>query len=220
MNKLGIALLALITLFLLLPAGYSSLRGLLLQLNVSWTLSEWAYYATLLILGLLLAVLSVRMSKALFGWKRLIVQVMLAVAPFTIGFAQHPIYEDMIWDLSYDMSAVQSLPDYADVHLVVIAIADCPYCMGAVSQLKALHHRNEALPMRMVVCTADSTWLEPYQQEASGAFEVVMATNMDMLATHAGGQFPAYVLVNDGRPVCRWSNNEWGPLAKDMVEGD
>jgi hypothetical protein len=219
MNNLRTALLALITLCLLLPMGYSSLRGVLLQMGFSWTISEWAYYAVLLILGVLWMLLLPRVSKSLVGWKRRIVQVVLAVAPFAMGFAQHPIYEDMVWDLSHDMSAVQPMPDYADAKLVVIAIADCPYCKRAVSEMKALHERNPNMAMRMVVCTADSTWLEPYVQEANGEFEVVMATDKDMLATHAGGHFPAYVLVRDGKPVCRWSNNEWGPLAKDIVDG-
>jgi hypothetical protein len=218
MNKLRTALLALITFCLLLPMGYSTLRGLLLQMGFSWTISEWAYYIVLLLIGVLWALLVVRMSKALVGWKRWIVQVVLAVAPFAIGFAQHPIYEDMVWDLSHDMSAFVPMPDYSEANLVVIAIADCPYCKRAVSEMKALHERNPNMAMRMVVCTADSTWLEPYEQEANDALEVVMATDMDMLATQAGGHFPAYVLVRDGKPVCRWSNNEWGPLAKDAVE--
>ena len=218
MNKLRTALLALITLGLMLPMGYSSLRGLLLQMGFSWTISEWAYYIALLIVGVLWALLLPRVSKSLVGWKRRVVQVVFAVAPFAIGFAQHPIYEDMVWDLSHDMSAVKPMPDYADANLVVIAIADCPYCKRAVSEMKALHERNPNMAIRMVVCTADSTWLEPYVQEANGVFEVVMASDKDMLATHAGGHFPAYVLARDGKPVCRWSNNEWGPLAKDAVE--
>jgi len=218
MNKIRVALLALITLALLLPMGYSALRGVLLQMGLSWTISEWAYYIVLVLIGVLWSLEVVRMSKSLVGWKRWIVQVVLAVVPFAIGFAQHPIYEDMLWDISHDMSAAKSIPDYAAVNLVVIAIADCPYCKRAVSEMKALHERHPNMAMRMVVCTADSTWLEPYEQEANGAFEVVMATDKDMLATHAGGHFPAYVLVRDGKPVCRWSNNEWGPLAKDAVE--
>lgn len=218
MNKFRVSLLALITLGLLLPMGYSALRGMMLQMGFSWTISEWAYYIALLIIGALWALLLPRISKSLVGWKRLIIQVVLAVAPFAIGFAQHPIYEDMVWDLSHDMSSVQPMPDYSDANLVVIAIADCPYCKRAVSEMKALHERKPNMAMRMVVCTADSTWLAPYVQEANGAIEVVMASDMDMLATHAGGHFPAYILVRDGKPVCRWSNNEWGPLAKDAVE--
>jgi glutaredoxin len=218
MNKLRTALLTLLTFNLMLPIGYSSLRGLLLQMGFSWTISEWAYYIVLLIVGVLWALLLPSASKSLVGWKRRMVQVVLALAPFIIGFAQHPIYEDMVWDLSHDMLAVQPMPDYADANLVVIAIADCPYCKRAVSEMKALHERNPNMAMRMVVCTADSTWLEPYVQEANDAFEVIMASDMDMLATHAGGHFPAYVLVRNGKPVCRWSNNEWGPLAKDAVE--
>jgi hypothetical protein len=116
------------------------------------------------------------------------------------------------------MSKFQATSEYDNTDLLVIAIADCPYCKRAVTEMKALHERKPNLRMRMVVCTEDSTWLEPYTEEAAGVFEVVMAEDMNVLATHAGGHFPAYVLVRDGKPVCRWTNNEWGPVAKDIIE--
>ncbi|MFN5621321.1 MAG: hypothetical protein ACK478_08460, partial [Flavobacteriales bacterium] len=70
MNKLRTALLTLLTFYLMLPIGYSSLRGLLLQMGFSWTISEWAYYIALLIGGALWALLLPRISKSLVGWKR------------------------------------------------------------------------------------------------------------------------------------------------------
>jgi hypothetical protein len=116
------------------------------------------------------------------------------------------------------MSTVETTPDYAGADLVVIAIPDCPYCARAAQDMLLMHKRKPELNMRMVVCTSDSTWLTPYAELAQDAFEVVMASELNVIATHAGGHFPAYVLVHDGKPVCRWTNNEWGPLAKDAVE--
>ena len=181
-------------------------------------LSEWMYYAMLVMLAASLAWTLAQGVNWKYAWKKYTVVLFTAVAPLVIGFAEHPIYEDMLWDLSSDMSTVKTTSDYVDADLVVIAIADCPYCKRAVTELKALHERNPDMRMRMVVCTADSTWLTPYQEGADESFEVVMASDMDVMATHADGHFPAYVLVREGRPVCRWTNNEWGPLAKDAVE--
>jgi hypothetical protein len=208
-----------ITLLLLTETGYQTLRSALLETGLSWTIAEWSYYIVLVLFGVIAASLITRLLSKMVRWKRLLLATLMFFMPFTIGFALHPIYEDMVFDLSHEMLKVQPMPDYLNANLVVIAIADCPYCLGAVSNMKALHERNPNMAMRMVVCTSDSTWLEPYVQEANGAFEVVMATDKDMLATHAGGHFPAYVLVRDSKPERRWSNNEWGPLAKDIVEG-
>jgi hypothetical protein len=218
MKKVYPVIITLLIGVLLIPSSCASVRGFLLNMGFSWMLSEWMYYAMLAMLGASLAWTLAQGVNWKSAWKKYIVILCSVLAPFAIGFAEHPIYEDMLWDLSADMSTVKFTSDYADADLVVIAIADCPYCKRAVTELKAMHERNPDMRMRMVVCTADSVWLEPYEQEANDAFEVVMATDMDMLATQAGGHFPAYVLVRDGKPVCRWSNNEWGPLAKDVVE--
>lgn len=203
---------------LVTPYGHDGLRGFLLHSDVSWTLSEWAYYILLLLLGAAVAGWYMLNYRATSVWKRIVVGLLALVVPVAIGFVQHPIYEDMVWNMAHDMSAEQAMPDYADVDLVVIAIADCPYCKRAVSEMNALYERDPSLRMRMVVCTADSSWLEPYVLDANQDIEVTMASDKNRLATHAGGHFPAYVLVKDGKPVCRWSNNEWGPLAKDIVE--
>ena len=218
MKKVKPVVIATLLVLLLIPSSFGSVRGFLLNKGFSWMLSEWMYYVLLILLGARLAWILAGGLHWKSIWKKYAVVLFTVVAPFVIGFAQHPIYEDMVWNLSHDMSAVQPMPDYTDANLVVIAIADCPYCKRAVSEMKALHERNPNMAMRMVVCTADSTWLEPYVQEANGAFEVVMATDMNVLATQAGGHFPAYVLVRDGKPARRWTHNEWGPVAKDIIE--
>jgi len=218
MKKLKPVVISTLLVLLLIPSSFGSVRGFLLNKGFSWMLSEWMYYVVLLLLGARLAWILAGGVQWKSVWKKYAVVLFTVVAPFAIGFAQHPIYEDMLWDLSEDVSALQALPDYASADLVVIAIADCPYCQRAVNDMNALHQRNPKLRMRMVVCTADSSWLEPYRMEAAGAFEVVMATDMDAMATHADGHFPAYVLVRDGKPARRWTNNEWGPVAKDAVE--
>ena len=218
MKKVYSIIITLLIGLLLIPSSYGSIRGFLLNMGFSWMLSEWMYYAMLLMLGASLAWTLAQGVNWKSAWKKYIVIVCSVLAPFAIGFAEHPIYEDMLWDLSADMSTVKTTSDYVDADLVVIAIADCPYCKRAVTELKALHERNPDMRMRMVVCTADSTWLTPYQEGADKSFEVVMASDMDVMATHADGHFPAYVLVREGVPVCRWTNNEWGPRAKDIVE--
>jgi hypothetical protein len=218
MNKVKPVAIAILLVVLLVPSSFGSIRGFLLSKGFSWMLSEWMYYVLLVLLGARLGWKLARDVQWKYHWQKYTVVLFSVLLPFSIGFAEHPVYEDMVWDLSSDMSKFQATSEYDNTDLLVIAIADCPYCKRAVTEMKALHERNAQLRMRMVVCTADSTWLEPYMEEAGGAFEVVMADDMDVLATHAGGHFPAYVLVHDGKPARRWTNNEWGPVAKDIVE--
>jgi hypothetical protein len=218
MKKVSNVLIVVILVFLLLPSSYGNVRGFLLGKGFSWTLSEWTYYILLVALGFRLAWTLARGVEWNAPWKKYVVVVLSIITPFAIGFAEHPIYEDMVWNLATEMTAMKTTVDYENADLVVIAIADCPYCKRAVSEMKALHARKPNLRMRMVVCTADSLWLKPYEEEVGNSFAVVMASDMDVMATHAGGHFPAYVMVRDGKPVCRWTNNEWGPVAKDIVE--
>ena len=219
MKKVKPVVIAFLLVLLLIPSSFGNVRGFLLSKGFSWMLSEWMYYVLLIVLGARLGWILAGGVNWKSAWKKYSVVLLSILTPFAIGFAEHPIYEDMLWDLSADMSTVKTTTDYADADIVVIAIADCPYCKRAVTELKALHERNPDMRMRMVVCTADSVWLKPYEEEAAGVFDVVMATDMDVMATHADGHFPAYVLVRDGKPVFRWTNNEWGPRAKDTVEG-
>ena len=219
MKKFLLALSSLLIVWLLTPLGYKGLIAMLLSSGLSWTLSEWSFYGLLLLCGFFVGWSLTHVFQFIARWKRVTLRALVASVPFVIGFAQHPIYEDLLWDLSQDMSKVEATTDYHDADLLVIAIADCHYCKRAVKDMQAMHQRNPNLRMRMVVCTADSSWLEPYRSEAGGAFEVVMATDMDVMATQAGGHFPAYVLVRDGQPSRRWTNNEWGAVAKDIVEG-
>lgn len=219
MKKVMIIILAALLAALLMPSGYQGLRNQLLQAGLGWTATEWMYYVLLALVGIALAIATFGLLAQSAKWKKVLACIIVAVLPFSLGFMQHPIYEDMLWNLAQDMTKVEATGDYNEADLVVIAIADCPYCKRAVTEMKALHERNPEMRMRMVVCTADSSWVEPYVNEAQGAFDVVMADNMDVMATHAGGHFPAYVQVHDGKPVCRWTNNEWGPVAKDIVEG-
>jgi hypothetical protein len=219
MKKITPVIILSIAVLLLLPIGYNTLRSVLLNSGLGWTATEWTYYVLLIVLGIALSFIAARLVAPSAAWKRIAAIALTAALPFAIGFVQHPIYEDMLWNLSQDMTKVEATVDYNNADLVVIAIADCPYCKRAVTEMKALHERNPELRMRMVVCTADSAWLEPYIEEAASAFEVVLADNMDVMATHAGGHFPAYVQVREGKPTRRWTNNEWGPVAKDFVEG-
>ena len=218
MRLISLLFLLLITTALILPGSFFLLKDALLAAGWSWTLTEWTPYLLLVICG---GALSYVVSRMLVGKNRAVRWSLIAlilIAPFAIGFAEHPIYEDSISNVSDDMRAVKPMVDYVGADLVVIAIADCPYCKRATQDLIQLHERNPQMRLRMVVCTADSVWMQPYIELAYGAFEVVQASDMDVMATHAAGHFPSYVLVKKNAPFCRWNNNQWGPLAKDEVE--
>ena len=211
MKKITPVLILAIAVLLLLPVGYNGLRSALLNSGFGWTVTEWAYYALLIVFGIALAFITARLVARSAAWKRIVASALTAVLPFAIGFVQHPIYEDLLWNLSQDMTNVEATVDYNNADLVVIAIADCPYCKRAVTELKALHERNPQMRMRMVVCTADSAWLEQYIEEEASDFEVVLEDNMDVMDTKAGGNFLGYVKVREGKHVLGWKKKAGGP---------
>jgi hypothetical protein len=207
-----------VTASLLLPGSFFMLREAMLDSGWSWTLTEWLPYVLLIAAGVGIRFSIAPKLKTANRIARISLSMLLVAAPFLIGFTEHPIYEDAVSNSSLDMSTVETTLDYAGADLVVIAIPDCPYCARAAQDMLLMHKRKPELNMRMVVCTSDSTWLPPYAEVAQGAFEVVMASDMDVMATHANGHFPSFISVENDSPVRRWNNNQWGPLAKDAVE--
>jgi hypothetical protein len=210
--------LAVCSVLLLIPSSFDSIRGFLLSNGFNWTWSEWMYYPMLVLTGIALAWSLVYCVRWKSKWKKIPIACSAALIPFIVGFAEHPIYENMLRNFSMEMRPDQALPDYKAVDLVAVFIVDCPYCKRAVYDLNKLQERNPTLRMRVVVCTSKIGSLDAYRATLHESIDVQMATDKKQLATHAGGHFPSFVLVKNDVPVSRWSNNEWGPVAKDIVE--
>jgi hypothetical protein len=216
-RTLSLLFWAFLLVFFSVPSVFKGLQFALLRQGFSWLMSCWLPYALVLIaaMGVCFAVLTLLPSRSRIT--RLSIASLILLIPIATCCIQHPIYEDMILDLSDSISGIEAI-DYEDADLVVLALADCAFCEAAISELKVLHDRNPLLRIRMVLCTADSAVLASYAEQAGVSFEVAMASNLQLLSSHAEGHFPSYVMVEQNRPTRRWTPNVWGPVARDIVE--
>ena len=196
---------------------FQELEQYLLGTSVSWSFSKLAPYLTLLIGGLLIALWFRKYIAIPKVIKQILFWVILVI-PFVVGFIFNPIFEGDFAKKGKEITKEIELEDFVNTDLLVISIPGCPYCHGSVPSLKLLKERNPNLRIRMVVCSSDPKELEPYKEQVGSSFDLQLASDGDSLATLAGFSFPTFVMVKNNLPSKKWSNDQFGVGAKDVIE--
>lgn len=190
-----------------------------IEYGMSWTLSKLLPYITLLLLGFLMA----RWFKRWIIFKlpviRRIVFFGVLLLPLIVGFATNRIYEGDFSQAGTEITDGKKLSDFRNSHLTVIAIPGCPFCFESIAKLKILKERNPKMKIKFVVCTKTES-ISEYKKEAGTAAVVMKANNPETLAEMAEGRFPTFVLVKAGKPVYKWSNDQFGVRALDKLEDE
>ncbi len=194
------------------------IESTLLNIGLSWTFSKIIPYLFLLICGFFLFF---QIRKGITGKiLKNVLSFLILFLPFVIGFILHPIFEG---DFSKDGSTSvknSSSSDFKKDGLMVISIADCPFCFGAIEKLKLIKKRNPSLNIEFVVCTKNKEYIKNYMEEIDNSFPIRLADNADSLVASANFRFPAFVVVRNKKPVYVWSNDEFGVRAIDQLESD
>ncbi|WP_343634351.1 hypothetical protein [Fluviicola sp.] len=189
----------------------------LLNNGFSWTMSKLLPYITLFLEGILLAY---SFGKG-FTFKpkivKILVVIILLVAPFAEGFREYPIYEGDFSSEGTEVSetTVKTNPKY---DLLIVTIPDCPFCLESIFRLKQIKKRNPSVKMLFSVCSSDKQKLNLYKQLIAGDFDIALAKDLDASVKLAEGHFPTFVQLKKGIPVYRWSNDQFGAGAMDEFE--
>lgn len=191
----------------------------LIEYGVSWTLSKMIPYITLLLLGFLIARWLKRWVIFKLPYVRRIVFFSALLIPFIVGFAMNPIYEGDFSQEGTEITDFKKLSDFKNSHLTVIAIPGCPFCFESIEKLKVLKDRNPKMKIKFVVCTKTAS-LSEYSKEAGAAAVVMKAKNPETLSDLADGRFPTFIMVKSGKPVYKWSNDQFGARALDKLEDE
>jgi len=189
----------------------------LLNFGFSWTLSKATPYILTIILGVLLSLNLFKKIKINRVLKLLIVFALL-ITPFIINFVLHPIYEGDFSKNGKELPINIYNETKLENGLMVITIPNCPYCYLSINQLKKIKQRNTNINIEYKVCSSDTSKIKTYQEEVKGKFKVQNASNPDSLASVADFKFPAFVLIKNGKPIYKWSNDEFGVRAIDLLE--
>lgn len=195
------------------------MEAILFNWGLSHTLSKLLPYLLAILLGIFLLrfVLKRKIFKSIS--LRIVLAILLFLLPFGVYFAINPIYEG---DFSQDgkpIMVMNAKTTKMENGLLVLAIPGCPYCFESLAELRKMKARNPKLKIQFaVVGTDDPAVLVPYRKEAQGSFPVELLKGSKALTDETGGRFPSYVMIENGKGVYSWTNNQFGVRAKDRVE--
>jgi len=169
------------------------------------------------LIGFILLILFRRIGRIK---KRLIktgLSFLVFVLPFLSYFIAYPIYEG---DFSNNYSVLEKSNEYIELEpnkLIVISIANCPYCYDAMGRLKKMKSRIRNMDIEYRVCSSDSNSLSWYEEQSGDDIEVLLSVDSEGLSKLANGRFPTFVLLQD-QEMFIWSNDNFGVAAMDEVE--
>jgi hypothetical protein len=195
---------------------FNDYSNFLLESNLSWTFSKAFPYITLLIFGIYLAYWSkknTKFSKSI----GLLVQILLILTPFLVGFVLNPIYEGDFSKNGIEPKFSKN-KEFENYDLVVLTIPGCPFCHESVINSNFMLKRNPKLKIKYILCSSDAKEMEPYRIELDKKIPLVLAKNLQEMGKIAQGKFPSFVLLNKNNAIYQWSNDGFGVRAKDYVE--
>ena len=74
--------------------------------------------------------------------------------------------------------------------------------------------------MLFSVCSSDKEKMTLYKELIAGDFDVALAKDLNGSVALAEAHFPTFVQIDEGKPVYKWSNDQFGAGAIDAFEAD
>jgi hypothetical protein len=189
-----------------------------LESGLSWTMSKAVPYIIMVFVGLLILLVVKRFLKSINKYLKWVLLLIIFAVPFGIYFMLHPIYQG---DFSNNVVQVEKIEEFNELEgekLVVITIPGCKYCYEAVDDLLVMKSRLKNISIEYIVCSTDSSTVNWYKEKTGTQIDVRIAQNPEALMRLADYSFPTYILVDNNKPLKKWSNDSFGVFAKDEVE--
>ena len=190
------------------------MEELLNYFGVSFTVSKFLPYLLTILIGVICAKL---LSKHLSASKiiRNIFTVLIAILPFGIYFAIHPIYQGDFSNEGVLIKKKLVLPK--DKDLLIVALADCPYCIQSQETIKIIHQKNKKIKAEYLIVNGTKQDSIRYARRLLGFASCRTIKNSVPLLQTIQGSFPSFILVRKGKLNKVWSNNTFGVRAWDEV---
>ena len=194
------------------------METLLLDWGFSHTLSKVIPFVVIILFGLLLAILVYRRFK---NDKRIAItlSIFFLIVPFIGYFAINPIFQGDFSDQGTTISIKNLKTQTMRNGLLVLALPGCGYCMESIEELKIMKKRKPKLKIEFDVIGlfADEA-IGKYEKAIDGKFKVKQLKNDVEFTNVTGTSYPTFIMIDKGKAVKFWTNNQFGVVAKDMVE--
>jgi hypothetical protein len=183
-------------------------------LGMSFLLSKLIPYLLSIILGICMAgflLKQISTSKII----RNVIIILITVFPFGLYFTINPIYEG---DFSNDGNEIKKdlkLPKNKD--LLIIALADCPYCIQSQETIKLIHKKNPKIKAEYIIMNGTKQDSIRYAEMLKGFATCRTQKNNVVLMQTIHGSFPSYIFVQKGKFKKVWNNDNFGVLAWDEL---
>ena len=190
------------------------METLLNNLGLSFTLSKFIPYLLTILIGIVCVKL---LNKHISASKiiRLTFNILTAIIPFGIYFAINPIFQGDFSNEGVLIKKKLELPKNND--LLIIALADCPYCIQSQETIKLIHQKNTKIKAEYLIVNGTKQDSIRYARMLLGFASCRTVKNSVPLIQTIQGRFPSYILVRKGKLNKVWTNNTFGVRAWDEV---
>ncbi len=190
------------------------METLLNNLGLSLTLSKFIPYLLTILIGIVCAKLlsnHISASKIISN----IFITLITILPFGIYFAINPIFQGDFSNEGVLIKKKLDLPKNKD--LLIIALADCPYCIQSQKTIKIIHQKNTKIKAEYLIVNGTKQDSIRYARMLNGFASCRTMKNSIPLLQSIQGSFPSFILVRKGKLNKVWSNNTFGVRAWDEV---
>ena len=190
------------------------MEELLNYIGVSFTVSKFLPYLLTILIGI---VSSILIHKHISASKfiRIIVIILITALPFGIYFSIYPIFEGDINSEGVVIRKNLDLPKNKD--LLIIALADCPFCIQSQKTIKIIHQKNKRIKAEYIIVNGTKQDSIRYARMLLGFASCRTVKNSVPLIQTIQGRFPSYILVQNGIFKKVWNNNTFSARAWDEV---
>jgi len=193
------------------------------SLGLSWTLSKLLPYVIFIGLGSVAAFIFLKKSKVKKKL-RWFISLIILVLPFAFYFIFSPIYQGDFSNSGYTVSSENRFPDKKQ--LTVYVLSNCPYCIQATTTLKNMLFHNKRIHLEINVIGNHMNDKIKYQRLINQMGDVSLYKKGDSLVREpikamlklTKGEFPTYVLSENGQAVKAWHNDRFGVRAMDEID--
>ena len=190
------------------------MEELLNYFGLSFTASKFLPYFIAVFLGIVFSKLLYRhisASKII----RILFITLITILPFGIYFAINPIFQGDFSNEGVLIKKKLELPKNND--LLIIALADCPYCIQSQETIKLIHQKNTKIKAEYLIVNGTKQDSIRYARMLLGFASCRTVKNSATLIQAIQGRFPSFILVQNGIFKKVWNNNTFSARAWDEV---
>ena len=190
------------------------MEELLNYFGLSFTASKFLPYFLAVLLGFFFSKLLYRHISASKIIRNIFI-TLITILPFGIYFSIYPIFEGDINSEGVVIRKNLDLPKNKD--LLIIALADCPFCIQSQKTIKIIHQKNKRIKAEYIIVNGTKQDSIRYARMLHGFASCRTVKNSVPLTQTIQGKFPSFILVQKGRLKKVWNNNNFSVRAWDEV---